>query len=80
MAAIAGRRCIREHIIRVAGCTGQRGVRARKRITGVFQMVELRVEPGVHGVARFTGCRKARSGVVQYGCFEVSLMAGIACR
>lgn len=80
MAAIAGCWCIGKHIIRVAGCTGQRGVRARERISRIFQMVELRVEPAVHGVARLAGCWEARRGMVQHRCFEVCLMAGVARR
>lgn len=40
----------------VARCAGQRGVRAGQSETGEFQMVELRVEPGIHAVAGLT-CR-----------------------
>ncbi len=54
----ASRRRALELVIHVAGCAFQRGVHARKRISGYRQMVELGAEPAVHGVARIAGPRK----------------------
>lgn len=75
VARVALRRCSLENIIDVAGNAGEGGMRARKRITCVLQVVELGIEPAVHRVAAFACIRQAQPGVVKYGSAEVLLMA-----
>lgn len=56
-------------------------MRSGERVAGVFQVIELRVDPTIHGVARGAGRRKLEAGVIENRGEEVVLMAGIAiCR
>jgi len=74
-----GRRSL-ECVVEVAGRAGKRGVRAGQRVTGVFQMVKLGIEPAVHGVTAFAGSREAKPDVIDNRSEEVLLMAGVAGR
>jgi len=78
VACIAGSRRSREDIVDMAGCTRQRGMHPGQCESGHLQMVELRVEPDVHGMAGFAGNRKAERYVIENRGQEVLLMAGIA--
>lgn len=49
-----------------------------ERVTGEFKMIELCIEPGVHGVAAFAGGRKARRGMIQNGSLKILLVARVA--
>lgn len=60
MATDALRRRPCKHIVSVTLNAGQRCMSPRKRVARVFQVVELRIYPGVHVVAGL-----ARSGEVQ---------------
>ena len=59
---------------------GQGRVRSGKRITGVFQMVELGAKPTIHGVATLAGSRESGGDVVNHRGQKVLLMAGEASR
>ena len=60
---------------------GQRCVHSGECVAGVFQVIELRVYPAIHGVARGASGRKFEAGVIENRGKEVILMAGIAiCR
>ena len=61
MAGVTVCRRSREYVVDVACGARQRGMRSSERVSGVLEMVELGVEPGVHGVAGFAGCRKSRT-------------------
>ena len=64
----------------MAGSTGESCVRAGQCITGVFQVVKLGVEPGVHRVTVLAGSREAKPDVVDHRGQIVLLMAGVAGR
>lgn len=62
----------------MARYAGQRNVGARKRIARVFQVIELGVEPTVHGVAGFACRREVEPHVINDRSKKVFLVAGIA--
>ena len=68
----------REVIVDVAGRTCQGRVSARERVSGVFQMVELRAHEVVHRVARFARGGEVQRHVIDDRRQEVFLMARIA--
>src|SRR5579863_3091142 len=67
-------------IVDVACSAGQRGMRSSECISGVLQMVELRVEPGIDGVATFARRRKAGRRMIQHWRLKIFLMARVARR
>ena len=76
VAAIAVyRRCL-EIIVHMARDAGQSDVHSSQRIAGVPQMVKLRPEPAVHGVAALTRGGEAKTFVVDHRRQKILLMAG----
>ena len=53
-------------------------MRAGQRVTRVFEVVKLGVEPAIHGVTVLAGGRQAKADVVKNRREEVLLVAGIA--
>lgn len=78
MARVAGCRSALEHIVGVAGCAGQRGMRTSERVAGHLQVIEFGIEPGVHGVAVLAGCGESCRHVIEDRCLKIFLMAAIA--
>lgn len=66
-----------EHIVEMAGSARQCCMCSRERVTGVFQVVELGVEPTVHCVAGFARGGELTSNVIDYGSQKILLMAGV---
>lgn len=64
----------------MTGRAGKRSVRPGQRVTGVFQMVKLGIEPAVHRVAALAGCGEAKPDVIDNRGQEVLLMAGVTGR
>ena len=71
-----GRRTL-EYVIDVACDAWQGGVGAAEWIPGVFEVIKLGVEPAVHRVAALAGVGQTKSDVVEDGCEEVLLVAGV---
>ena len=78
VAGVARWRGVLEDVIEVAGGTGEGGMHAGQRIAGVFQVVELGIEPAVHGVAALTRGREAKPRMIKNRGQKVLLMAGVA--
>jgi len=78
VAGVAIRRRSLVHVVDVARCAWQSYVRSGERIARKFQMVKLRVEPGVHCVAAFAGCRKSGRHVIENRRLKILLVAGVA--
>jgi hypothetical protein len=77
MAAIAIRRRALELSSDVASGAFERGVRAGERKAGHFQVIELRVIPGVEAVARLASARKIQRLVIGIGrLLEIAGVAG----
>lgn len=53
-------------------------MRSGQRVSGVLEVVKLRAEPTVHGVAGFATCGKPEALVVDDGRQKILLMAGVA--
>ncbi len=73
--ALSGR--AREDIIDVARGAGQGGVRTRKSVARVFQVVKLGVEPAVHAMTALARSGQAELHVIDDRREEVLLMAGV---
>jgi len=69
-----------ELIADVACFTSQRCVHSGQRVSGVLQVVELRAEPTVHGVAALACGGKAQALVIDHRRQKILLMAGDAFR
>lgn len=67
MAGVTGRRSPFEYIVDVTCCARQRRVSPSQCVAGLFQMVKLGVEPGVHRVAALAGGWKAGRDMVEHG-------------
>ena len=83
VAAVAGGRRVVEFPSCVAGSTIQRGVCARQREAGEFQVIKLRANPIVHRMALFARSRQTQSDVVDadgLGAGQIFLVAGDAGR
>lgn len=78
MARIACRRGALVHIVDVACAARQRGMCSGQCIACVLQVVELCVEPRVHGVAAFARGWKAGGDVIECRRAEVFLVAAVA--
>lgn len=68
-----------EDIVQVARSAGQCDMRACQCIARHLQVIELRVEPGIHRVAAFASRRKACRDVVENRRLKILLMARVAC-
>ena len=62
----------------MAGRAGQRGMRASQCVAGNGQVVKLRIEPGVDGVAGLAGGWKSPTDVIDNWREKVLLVAGVA--
>ena len=67
-----------EDVVDVARVAGEGSMRSGERIAGVFQMVELGVEPAVHGVTALACSRELKPHVIDHRGKEVFLVAGEA--
>ena len=65
VAAETGRRCARELSADMAGGAFQCGVHAGEGEAGELQVIELRTEPGIHGVTHLAGGRKVHRTVIE---------------
>lgn len=68
----------RKDVVDMAGGAWKRRMRSGKRVAGVLQVIEFRIEPRVHGVAGFTCGGEARGSVINYRRPEILLMARVA--
>lgn len=73
--AITGRAS--KYVIDMTRCARKRCVRPGKRITGIFQVIEFGIKPGVHGVAGLTCRGEARCRMVNDWSAEILLMARV---
>ncbi|SRR6266567_3095721 len=78
MARIAGGWGALEPVVEMAGDAVQGGVHAGEREAGHLEMIEFGPEPVVHGVAALASGGETGRDVIDYGGFEVLLMAGVA--
>ena len=70
-----------EHIVDMARGARQCRVHSGQCVSGVFQVIEFRIEPTVHCVATFAGGWEPGCDVIQYRRRKVLLVAGITgCR
>src|SRR6266567_1782430 len=78
MARIAGGWGALEPVVEMAGDAVQGGVHAGEREAGHLEMIEFGPEPVVHGEAALASGGETGRDVIDYGGFEVLLMAGVA--
>lgn len=63
----AVRRRANEYIIAMTRSAWQCGMHPGERVAGIFQMIELRAEPGIHGVTALARSRECQRDVIDDG-------------
>lgn len=80
MARVASGRRSGIDVVHMASRARQSGVRAGQRVAGELQVIELSVEPRVHGVTALARGGESRRNMIQNRCLKILLMAGVAGR
>ncbi|MDR3734749.1 MAG: hypothetical protein P4L10_04335, partial [Acidobacteriaceae bacterium] len=70
----------REYVVDMTCSARQCGMHPCQRISGVFEMIEFRIKPAVHGVAAFASSWKSQSYVINDLRLKVLLVARVASR